>query len=139
MFSQVDYHVFSMENVAGLVTDYGVALSVEQVPWATKQMWAPDAAYKDGTYYLYFPAKDDQEIFRMGVASSDRPEGPFTPEQSYINGSYSIDPSVFTDDDGSSYMYFGGLWGGQLQCWINGTFDASQMYEVVVAQDLTRY
>ena len=28
-----------------------------------------------------------------------------------------MDPSVFKDDDGSYYMYFGGIWGGQLQRW----------------------
>jgi hypothetical protein len=37
-------------------------------------------------------------------------------------GSYSIDPAVFTDTDGSSYMYFGGIWGGQLQRWVDGKY-----------------
>ena len=40
-----------------------------------------------------------------------------------MNGSYSIDPSTFIDDDGRSYMYFGGIWGGQLQQWESGEFD----------------
>src|SRR5690606_6937993 len=38
-------------------------------------------------------------------------------------GSFSMDPAVFTDDDGASYMYFGGIWGGQLQCWATGAYD----------------
>src|SRR6266480_1732827 len=40
-----------------------------------------------------------------------------------IKGSYSIDPAVFKDDDGKFYMYFGGIWGGQLQRWATGKFD----------------
>lgn len=46
---------------------------------------------------------------------SDKPEGPFTAQPEPIKGSFSIDPATFVDDDGSAYMYFGGLWGGQLQ------------------------
>ena len=119
-FDMRDYHVFSMENIDGKVTDHGVVLDVKQVPWAGRQMWAPDAAFKNGKYYLYFPAKDKTDIFRIGVAISDKPEGPFKPETNPIIGSFSIDPAVFTDTDGKSYMYFGGIWGGQLQRYRNG-------------------
>lgn len=118
-FDMRDYHVLSMEDVDGKVTDHGVALDIKDVPWAGRQMWDTDAAYKDGKYYLYFPAKDKTDIFRIGVAVSDRPEGPFIPEPHPIIGSYSIDPCVFRDDDGKFYMYFGGLWGGQLQRYRN--------------------
>lgn len=114
-FRMVDYHVFSLDEIGGAVTDHGVALHIKDVPWATKQMWAPDAAEKDGKYYLYFPAKDHMDIFRIGVAVSDSPAGPFKPQAEPIKGSYSIDPSVFQDDDGAYYMYFGGIDGGQLQ------------------------
>jgi hypothetical protein len=119
-FDMRDYHVFSMAGIDGKVTDHGVALSLKDVPWAGRQMWAPDCAYKNGKYYLYFPAKDKTDIFRIGVAVSDKPEGPFTPEADPIRGSFSIDPAVFTDSDGKSYMYFGGIWGGQLQRYRNG-------------------
>ena len=47
-----DYHVFSMDSVGGPVTDHGVALDIKDVPWAGRQMWAPDAAEKGGKYYL---------------------------------------------------------------------------------------
>jgi len=114
-FDMRDYHVFSMESIDGEVTDHGVALDVKDVPWSGRQMWAPDAAFKNGKYYLYFPLKDKTDIFRIGVAVSDRPEGPFVAEQNPIIGSYTIDPAVFEDVDGKYYMYFGGLWGGQLQ------------------------
>ena len=114
-FGMEDYHVFRMDSPEGEAVDCGVALHVKDVPWAQRQMWAPDAAHKDGKYYLYFPAKRADGIFQIGVATGDRPEGPFKPEPEAIRGSYSIDPAVFADDDGEHYMYFGGLWGGQLQ------------------------
>ncbi len=127
-FDMKDYHVFSMETPGGEVTDHGVALTVEDVPWADKQMWAPDAAEKDGTYYFYFPAKDEDGIFRIGVATSNKPEGPFTAEADPIPGSYSMDPAVFKDTDGTYYMYFGGIWGGQLQKWSDGEYTGEDNY-----------
>lgn len=96
-------------------------LDLPDVPWAAKQLWAPDAAEKDGKFYLYFPAKDHEGVFRLGVAISDTPDGKFKAEPSFIPGSYSIDPSVLADTDGSYYIYFGGIWGGQLQAWTNNT------------------
>ena len=73
---------------------------------------------------MFFPAKGYDGIFRIGVAISDFPVGPFTPQPKAIKDSFSIDPAVFKDDDGSYYMYFGGLWGGQLQRWRTGVFTA---------------
>jgi hypothetical protein len=118
-FDMRDYHVFSMDDVNGEVTDHGNVLDVKDIPWAGRQLWDSDCATKDGKYYLYFPLKDKTDIFRIGVAISDKPEGPFVPQDAPIKGSYSIDPCVFCDDDGSYYMYFGGLWGGQLQRYRN--------------------
>ena len=60
-FAMEDYHVLSMDSPEGKATDAGVALHIKDVPWGEKQMWAPDAAYKDGIYYLFFPAKDHRE------------------------------------------------------------------------------
>ena len=122
-FAMRDYHVLSMDNIGGKVTDHGVALDIKDIPWAGRQLWAPDAAYKNGTYYLYFPLKDKNDVFRMGVATSKSPTGPFKAEPAPIEGSFSIDPAVFTDTDGKSYMYFGGIWGGQLQRWSTGKYN----------------
>lgn len=122
-FNMRDYHVYSMDQIGGKVTDHGVALDLKDIPWAGRQLWAPDAAFKNGTYYLYFPVKDKEDVFRIGVATSKSPTGPFKAEPQAIPGSYSIDPAVFTDTDGQSYMYFGGIWGGQLQRWHSGSYD----------------
>ena len=40
-----------------------------------------------------------------------------------MKDSYSIDPAVYVDDDGSAYIYYGGIWGGQLQRWESGSYD----------------
>ena len=128
-YAMHDYRVLRMARIGGPVTIGPVALDVKDVPWASKQMWAPDAAYKDGTYFLYFPARDKAKdkhglgTFRIGVATSKSPIGPFKAEPQPISGSYSMDPALFTDDDGKTYMYFGGIWGGQLQRWAGGSFD----------------
>lgn len=121
-YAMEDYHVLSMESPESPCVDHGVALHLRDVPWASKQMWAPDAAYRQGTYYLFFPARDKEGVFRIGVATSASPAGPFEAQESYIEGSFSIDPAVFVDEDEQAYMYFGGLWGGQLEKWHTGTY-----------------
>lgn len=121
-YAMEDYHILSLDNFDSPCVDHGEALHLRDIPWAKQQLWAPDAAYKNNTYYLFFPARDHDDIFRIGVAASANPAGPFTPQESYIPGSYSIDPAVLVDNDDRAYMYFGGLWGGQLEKWQTGTF-----------------
>lgn len=127
-FNMRDYHVFSVDTLGQPATDHGLALDIDDVPWASRQMWAPDAAEKNGTYYLYFPVKDKQDIFRIGVATSKSPTGPFKAQPQPIVGSQSIDPAVFKDDDGKYYMYVGGIWGGQLQRWRTGQYSNEDDY-----------
>ena len=120
-FNMKDYHVFSTDDLEAVIrgeqklTDHGVVLRVEDIPWHGRQLWDCDVQEKDGKYYMYFPLKDRNDIFRFGVAVADRPEGPFVPQPAPMMGSYSIDVAVLKDDDGKQYFYFGGIWGGQLQ------------------------
>ncbi len=116
-YQMEDYHVLSMDNLDAPCVDNGEALHMKDVPWVSGQMWAPDVAFKNDTYYLYFPARDKDGIFRLGVATSKSPVGPFVPEENHMLGSFSIDPAVFVDEDDKAYIYFGGLWGGQLEKW----------------------
>lgn len=127
-FAMRDYHVLSVAEDGKTVTDHGVALSLEDIPWASRQLWAPDAAKKDDKYYFYFPARDKEGVFRIGVAVGNEPHGPFEAQPNYIEGTYSIDPAIYEDDDGSYYLYFGGLWGGQLQNWQDGEFYQDDRY-----------
>jgi beta-xylosidase len=125
-YAMRDYRVLSMDEVGGEVTIHDVALDIDDVPWAGRQMWAPDAAEKDGKFYLYFPVKDKDDIFHIGVAESDRPEGPFVADAEPIPGTISIDPSVFQDSDGAYYLYYGGIWGGQLQYYQTGELNITE-------------
>ena len=115
-YSSMDgYHVFSTNDLKNW-TDHGEVLHSRDVEWGHKEggfMWDPDAHYKDGKYYLYFPHKVDSDQpgwkspWRTGVAVSDHPGGPFVPEPSYIDGTQGTDPGVFIDDDGQAYIFFG--------------------------------
>lgn len=116
-FDMNDYHVLSTTDpMNGEIVDHGVVLRVADIPWAGRQLWDCDVQERDGKYYMYFPLKDKNDIFRFGVAVSDKPEGPFIPQPDPMRGSYSIDVAVLKDDaDDEYYFYFGGIWGGQLQ------------------------
>ena len=118
-YAMKDYHVYEMENTEKYPKDCGCVLKLEDIKWASKQLWAPDCAEKDGKYYFYFPARDKEGMFRIGVATGDNPSGPFKPEENCIKGSYSIDPCIFPDTDGKYYLTFGGIWGGQLDQYRN--------------------
>lgn len=115
-YQMKDIHVLSIDGdpMTGNVVDHGNALDTKDIPWAGRQLWDCDCVEKDGKYYLYFPLKDKNDIFRIGLAVSDSPKGPFTPMPDPIRGSYSIDICVFPFE-GEYYLYFGGIWGGQLQ------------------------
>ncbi|MEU2337279.1 family 43 glycosylhydrolase [Streptomyces sp. NPDC013172] len=90
-------------------TDHGVVLDLgPDIGWADSRAWAPTIAEKDGKYYFYFCADAN-----IGVAVADSPTGPFKDalgKPLLAAGDFSgqmIDPAVFTDDDGQSYLYFG--------------------------------
>ncbi|MDR2057076.1 MAG: family 43 glycosylhydrolase [Dysgonamonadaceae bacterium] len=107
------YHVFSTDDMVHWV-DHGEILRSSQVPWGRPEggfMWAPDCAYRNGTYYFYFPHPSESRwnnSWKIGVATSKYPAKDFT-VVGYIEGMESrIDPCVFVDDDGQVYIYQGG-------------------------------
>ncbi len=113
-FCMEDYHVFSSENLTDW-TDHGVIVSQNNVNWvdtSTYSMWAPDCIFRNGKYFFYFPANNKdlnlngKKGFSIGVAISDKPEGPFVPQPEPIKGFSGIDPNVFIDKDGQGYLYW---------------------------------
>jgi hypothetical protein len=109
------YHVFSTDNMVDW-RDEGEILNASQVEWGRKEggfMWAPDAAYRNGTYYFYFPHPSDtkwNDSWKIGVATSTHPARDFK-SVGYlkgIGGFAMIDPAVFVDTDGQAYLYYGG-------------------------------
>ncbi len=94
-----DYAVLESSNLKSW-TNHGVVISPREYSWADGQMNAPDAAYKNGWYYLYFPYAKTH----IGVAKSRNPEGPW--QEAVTDKITSIfDPTVFIDDDGQAYIF----------------------------------
>lgn len=98
-------------------TKHPQVLSVKDVSWAAYAVWAPSAIAANGKYYLFFGANDiknNQQLGGIGVAVSDKPQGPFKdalgkPLIGQIHkGAQPIDQMVFKDDDGQLYLYYGG-------------------------------
>ncbi|MGE5447763.1 MAG: family 43 glycosylhydrolase, partial [Bacteroidales bacterium] len=71
------YHVYSTDDMVHW-TDHGEILRASQVPWGRPEggfMWAPDCAFKNGTYYYYFPHPTGagdlwNSTWKIGVATS---------------------------------------------------------------------
>ncbi len=97
------YHVFSSDDMVNWV-DHGEAFALSYTDWAKDcgALYAPDCAYRNGTYYLYYCIPDG----RCGVAKSTDPKGPFVDVGPLANV-HGIDPAVLIDDDGQAYLYWG--------------------------------
>lgn len=97
------YHVYSSDDMIHW-TDHGVAFTLADTDWAKDcgALYAPDCAYRNGKYYLYYCVPDG----RCGVAESESPTGPFRDigPMEHVHG---IDPAVLIDDDGQAYFYWG--------------------------------
>lgn len=99
-------------------TKHKDVLDSRNVPWAAYAMWAPSVVHANGLYYMFFGAndiqKDDTFPGGIGEAVSAAPGGPFKDALgkpligAFHNGAQPIDPMVFQDDDGATYMYYGG-------------------------------
>jgi len=105
-YTMVSYHVFSSYDMINW-TDHGVALHLKDVEWAISHMWAPDAAYWNGNYYLVYCAiEKGTGLFRTGLAVSPRPEGPFK-DIGFVKGiEHGTDPALFIDN-GVPYLFTG--------------------------------
>lgn len=137
-WSGTQFHVFSSENLVDWV-DEGIILDVasDDVAWSTGSAWAPSIEEKNGKYYFYFCAKDTTGTSQIGVAVAESPVGPFTamPEplmtvdlchRHNVSMGQTIDPSIFTDEDGISYLLFG-----------NGDAAVVRLNEDMVSVDLS--
>lgn len=107
-YSSMDgYHIFSTDDLITWV-DHGESLHSRDVPWGIDtggNMWAPDCAYKEGTYYYYFPHRNKKKEWEIGVATSQHPASGFVVQGFVKGGNTFCDPCVFIDDDGQAYLY----------------------------------
>lgn len=113
---QVRIDAFSSDDLINW-TKHDQVLHIQDVTWAKRALWAPATIHANNKYYLFFAANDiqsDNEYGGIGVAVSDRPEGPYKDAlgkpliDKFHNGAQPIDQFVFRDDDGQFYMYYGG-------------------------------
>jgi Glycosyl hydrolases family 43/Alpha-L-arabinofuranosidase B (ABFB) domain len=115
-WSGTQFRAFSSADLVNW-TDHGVILDLGPgVSWADNSAWAPAIAARNGRYYFYFSggAASGNTAKQLGVAVADSPTGPFrdalgrplVPSGQFPGGQM-IDPMVFTDDDGASYLYWG--------------------------------
>ncbi len=99
------YHAFSSADMINW-TDHGEVLHSRDITWGPSGfMWAPGVAHKNGKYYLYYPHQDFSGDWRVGVAISNVPQGPFVDIGAPIAGISGIDPAIFIDDDSVAYIY----------------------------------
>ena len=118
-FLMREWQVLSSTDAATW-TDHGAKANIGTFRWAGADAWASEVEPRNGKYYWYTSVNGNGAGWMdIGVAVGDSPLGPFTdakggplvsdstPNSSGLN----IDPTVFTDDDGQAYLYWGGYWG----------------------------
>ena len=113
--NQVFFDCFSSKDLVNW-TKHSNIIDTTEVKWAKHAMWAPSVIRKNNKYYFFFGANNvhEGEIGGIGVAVSDKPEGPYKDLigkpliNEIVNGAQPIDQFVFLDDDGTYYMYYGG-------------------------------
>ena len=108
-YTMVDWRCFSTKDMVHW-TDHGKIFSLDDIEWADDRAWAPQAAERNGKYYLYCPVHKRGGGMAIAVGVAESPTGPFT-DLGYPlvdEGDWNdIDPTVFIDDDGQAYLYFG--------------------------------
>lgn len=109
-FEMYEWRVYSTVDMVNW-TDHGSPLSLEDFSWADDRAWAPQCIERDGKFYLYVPVHSKLTgAMAIGVGVSDSPTGPFKDAigKPLVDGNWAyIDPTVFIDDDGQAYLYWG--------------------------------
>nr|WP_116070368.1 family 43 glycosylhydrolase [Asanoa ferruginea] len=112
-FTMKQWRVYSSADLVNW-TDHGSALSLTTFAWADANAWAGQVVARNGRFYWYVPVRNRATGgMAIGVAVADSPTGPFADALGrplVENGE--IDPTVFVDDDGQAYLYWGNprLW-----------------------------
>ncbi len=125
-----DYRCFSSADMVNW-TDHGAVLSVTAFKWASQadNANAAQVIYRNGKFYYYVSVLDvGGGGIAIGVAVATSPTGPFTdalgkPLITYNMTNFfgyathtwrNLDPTVFIDDDGQAYLY----WGNNACYWV---------------------
>ena len=108
-YTMYDWRCFSTKDMVNW-TDHGKIFSLDDISWADDRAWAPQCIERNGKFYLYCPVHKIDGGMAIAVGVSDKPEGPYKDIGHPLvdEGDWNdIDPTVFIDDDGQAYLYFG--------------------------------
>jgi len=112
-FTMNDWRCYSSTDMVNW-TDHGAILNYTDFSWSRGDAWAGQCVYRNGKFYFYVPVNQKNGGNAIGVAVSDSPTGPFKDAigKPLLIGYGYIDPTVFIDDDGQAYLYWGNphLW-----------------------------
>lgn len=112
-FTMKEWRVYSSADMVNW-TDHGSPLNLASFSWASANAWAGQTVYRNGKFYWYVPMTVRATgQMGIGVAVSSSPTGPFTDAIGHpLVSNGQIDPTVFIDDDGQAYLYWGNpdLW-----------------------------
>ena len=119
-FKMRDWMLYSTEDMVNW-TYLGTPVSTATFDWAFQgdRAWASQAVERDGKWYWYVCLTEAAtNADALAVAVADHPQGPY---KDAIGGPLAtgwsfIDPTVFIDNDGSAYLFWGnkGCWYGKL-------------------------
>jgi hypothetical protein len=107
-YTMNDWRLYSTVDMVNW-TDHGSPAGYKTFSWGTGDAWAPQGVSRNGKYYLYVPLNNATGA-KIGVGVASNPAGPFMDplgKALAASGSGNIDPTVFIDDDGQAYMYWG--------------------------------
>ncbi len=108
-FTMNDWRLYTTEDMVNW-TDHGAVLSYKEFEWAKMNAWAPQCIERKEKFYMYVPNTTREGKGAIGVAVADSPYGPFIDplgKPLVSNGNADIDPTVFIDDDGQAYLFWG--------------------------------
>ncbi|WP_262286396.1 family 43 glycosylhydrolase [Micromonospora sp. MA102] len=112
-FTMKEWRVWSSADMVNW-TDHGSPLSLASFSWASANAWAGQVVQRNGRFYWYVPMTVRATgQMGIGVAVADSPTGPFRDAIGHpLVSNGEIDPTVFIDDDGQGYLYWGNphLW-----------------------------
>lgn len=108
-FKMQDWLLYTSTDMVNW-TDHGVVASLKSFDWVKRDngAWAEQVVERNGKFYMYCPIHGNG----IGVLVSDSPYGPFKdplgkPLVWQKEHWDDIDPTVFIDEDGQAYMYWG--------------------------------
>lgn len=126
-FVMRNWYLLSSTDMVNWSYNNAPVMSLDTFSWADANAWAGQMVTRNGKFYWYVPVNKRGGGMAIGVAVGDSPLGPFkdaigapliddTIEMKAFNFTdagqtvYTIDPTVFIDDDGKAYLAYGGFW-----------------------------